>query len=376
MAPEPAAHRVTMPSGQDTPQDSGLERGLERELGGGLGGELGGRLGGGLERGLDSLCAGRVHEAVGPGRRAFAAAMAGLARGPVLWILDARAREAPYPAGLAPLLDPTRVILARPTGLIAALQVAEEALRSGACPFVIAELEQAPDLTQSRRLQLAAGTGGGRGLCLLPETRLATNAAETRWHCSPVCRIVGGLGRAARGGQGAGGDIAAALPLQHWELVKNKRGALGAWQVALRLPGWPAAGPQPASRVAPQAVPRAAPGAAGSGTVNRDPTGRGTVGRGTVGRDSGARDSEARSSETRDTVAGGSEAGGSEARDTLARGSEAGGSEARDTLAWGSEAGGTVGPRVAGSGTEAPSSSGTAAGAFHATPVARRADGG
>ena len=127
---------------------------------------------------------------------------------------DARARDGLYAPGLAAFLDPARLVLACPTGPLAVLQAAEEALRSGAVVLVIAELAEAPDLTASRRLQLAAGTGGGRGLCLVPEARLCANAAETRWRCAPVpCAAVPG-------------DAC-----QAWEIVKNKRGRLGAWEV-------------------------------------------------------------------------------------------------------------------------------------------------
>ncbi len=158
----------------------------------------------------DLLVPARVHEATGRGRLTFALALAGGLAGPVLWVQDARTRDGLYAPGLAAFLDPARLVLARPTGPLAVLQSVEEALRSGAVPLVIAELAEAPDLTASRRLQLAAGTGGGRGLCLLPETRLRTNAAETRWRCEPVA------------GEGA---------RQHWEILKNKRGRVGAWQV-------------------------------------------------------------------------------------------------------------------------------------------------
>ncbi|MEO1681345.1 MAG: hypothetical protein AAFU80_24635 [Pseudomonadota bacterium] len=180
--------------------------------------------------GLKALAAGRVHEATGPGRMAFALAIAGESEGAILWIMDARRRDLPCPQGIASFADPARLILVRPTGLVAALQTAEEALRAGASPLVIADLDTAPDLTQSRRLQLAASTGGGRGLCLVPESGLAANAAETRWHCSPIPR------RAAVPGVGSGTGAP-----QHWELVKNKRGPLGAWQV------WLADRPQPPS---------------------------------------------------------------------------------------------------------------------------------
>ncbi|MEO0428252.1 MAG: hypothetical protein AAF160_12535 [Pseudomonadota bacterium] len=189
-----------------------------------------------LPPGLAALAAGRVHEVCGSGRLAFALAMAGEARGPVLWIAEATRRDRPCPHGIARFLDPARLVLARPTGLIAALQVMEEALRSGAAPLVLAELEAAPDLTQSRRLQLAAGTGGGWGLCLVPENRLATNAAETRWRCRPLAAPgTAGTGeeRRAADAHGAQEDWRPTGALQLWELVKNKRGALGAWEVSL-----------------------------------------------------------------------------------------------------------------------------------------------
>lgn len=171
--------------------------------------------------GLAALSAGRVHEATGPGRLAFALALAGETSGAVLWVMDVRRREVPCPQGIGPLLDPGRLILVRPTGPLAALQATEESLRSGAVPLVIADLDAAPDLTQSRRLQLAASTGGGRGLCLVPERGLGANAAETRWHCAPIC---------VRETRPSG---AAQHAAQHWELIKNKRGQLGAWEVWL-----------------------------------------------------------------------------------------------------------------------------------------------
>jgi protein ImuA len=174
--------------------------------------------------GLDLIRPGRVHEAAGPGRRVFAAALAGRLAGPVLWVQEGRERDRLCPQGLAAFFDPARLLLARPAGALAVLQVTEEALRSGAVALVVAELAEAPDLTASRRLQLAAGTGGGRGLCLVPQSRTRANAAETRWHCVPL-----------PGGPQTGGTQA--KPRQFWELVKNKRGRLGAWEVGGEVGG-------------------------------------------------------------------------------------------------------------------------------------------
>lgn len=190
---------------------------------------------------LSLIRPGRVHEATGPARRAFAAALAGRLAGPVLWIIERRGREMLCPQGLAPFLDPACLILARPAGAVALLQVAEEALRAGAAPLVVVELAGAPDLTQSRRLQLAAGAGGGRGLCLVPEAGLRPNAAETRWHCVP---LPGGPAR------------------QRWELVKNKRGPLGMWEVDM-MPAPPSGLTEPVGSAAPVRNPGAVP--AGNG---------------------------------------------------------------------------------------------------------------
>jgi protein ImuA len=154
-----------------------------------------------------------MHEAAGPGRRVFAAALAGQLTGPVLWVQESRTRDTLCPQGLLSFFDPARLVLARPLGVRPLLQVAEEALRSGAAPLVVAELGKAADLTASRRLQLAAETGGGRCLCLVPEIRARPNAAETRWHCAPIS------------------DPALGSSRQRWELVKNKRGKLGTWRV-------------------------------------------------------------------------------------------------------------------------------------------------
>ncbi len=183
---------------------------------------------------LDLIRPGRVHEATGPGRRAFAAALAGRLAGPVLWLQERRERDQLCPQGLAAFFDPARLVLARPTGGRALLQMAEEALRSGAAPLVVAELAEAPDLTQSRRLQIATGAGSGagvgrtsgpkelpRGLCLMPQGRTRSNAAETRWHCCPVPSVC----PSAYGGDGRTRLL--------WELVKNKRGRLGCWEVIL-----------------------------------------------------------------------------------------------------------------------------------------------
>jgi len=157
-----------------------------------------------------SLAPARVHEACGAARHSFALILAAALRGPVMWIAPAWLPHRLHAEGIVRLVDPARFLFVTPKREDDVLWSMEEALRSGAVPLAVADLGAAPDLTASRRLQLAAGTGGGRGLCLIPEGRLAANAAETRWMCMAM---PGGTAR------------------QHWEIVKNKRGRLGQWQV-------------------------------------------------------------------------------------------------------------------------------------------------
>jgi len=161
------------------------------------------------------LRTGRVHEACGPSAPAFAAMLAACMQGEVIWLQEGWQAETLHPRGLNDFFDPTRLLLVRVRDQNEALAVAEEALRDGSVALVVMELSRPLDLTKGRRLQLAAQAGGSTGLCLIPEG-MGSNAAETRWHCTPV------LDPAT-----AGGDST----LQHWSLIKNKSGTLGAWHV-------------------------------------------------------------------------------------------------------------------------------------------------
>jgi protein ImuA len=89
------------------------------------------------------------------------------------------------------------------------LWTAEEGLRSGALGLVVAELSRAPDLTASRRLQLAAEAGGTTGLFIVPEGT-GSNAAETRWHASSI----------------RGRELVWDSTPMRWRAIKNKRGTL------------------------------------------------------------------------------------------------------------------------------------------------------
>lgn len=132
-----------------------------------------------------ALARGRVHEICGPARRTLAAFAMAVTEGPVLWLMPGWQAERPNPAGLAALADPGRLILALPRRPEDVLWAAEEALRSGVVPLVVAEMPDPPGLTPMRRLQLAAqgGGAGAVGLVLTPGDGGATGA-ETRWHIS------------------------------------------------------------------------------------------------------------------------------------------------------------------------------------------------
>lgn len=158
---------------------------------------------------------GRVHEACGPGAPAFAALCAAHTPGTVIWVRPAWGSDMLNPLGLSAFLDPARLLLAQVRNQTDGLASMEEALRDGALPLVVTELTEPLDLTAGRRLQLAAQAGGSTGLCLIPEG-MGSNAAETRWRCTPVY---------------APDDST----LQRWALIKNKSGTPEAWHV-----GWEA----------------------------------------------------------------------------------------------------------------------------------------
>ncbi len=140
------------------------------------------------------LLRGRVHEICGPARRTLAAMILGESAGPVIWIAPAWAPERIYTAGLVAYGDPARLVHVHPRRPEDLLWAAEEALRSGAAPLVVAELPEPPGLTPVRRLHLAAGAGAdlarhrGRlpplGLLLTPGSGGA-QGVESRWHLEP-----------------------------------------------------------------------------------------------------------------------------------------------------------------------------------------------
>lgn len=151
---------------------------------------------------------GRVHEAEGAGRRAFALFQAMRIKGPLFWIIPARAPELPNLRGLHGGVG-ERLHLLRPQGETDLLWCVEETLRSAPVGLVIAEPDKPLSLTAGRRLQLAAEAGQTTGLLLIRQGA-GSNATETRWSCEPLA-----------GGQDS--------TLHHWAAIKNKSGTCGDW---------------------------------------------------------------------------------------------------------------------------------------------------
>lgn len=146
---------------------------------------------GGLPRGVHEIAA-PSGDAAGVG---FASMLLGGREGPILWCRSRRAAAesgVPYGLGLAEFgLLPRRLILIeadKPAELFWAM---EEGLRARRRASVLGE-GVTPDLTASRRLQLAAETGDGVVL-LLPtvssgqgEAKPPSLAAMTRWLAASV----------------------------------------------------------------------------------------------------------------------------------------------------------------------------------------------
>ncbi|MEM9011584.1 MAG: hypothetical protein AAGE18_10180 [Pseudomonadota bacterium] len=136
------------------------------------------------------LARGRVHELCGIARTTLALMLAGQCDGPILWIRPEWESGRPNPDGIWRFLMPGRLTFAEVKRRPDLLWSTEEALRSGAAPVVVVELEEPPRLTPVRRLHLAAEAGqattgrGPVGLLLTPGNGGA-QGVETRWALRP-----------------------------------------------------------------------------------------------------------------------------------------------------------------------------------------------
>ena len=153
----------------------------------------------------------RTHEVCGSSAYFFAFALAAQLGGKCAFVREAWDPNQINPNGFAELFDPSKLILCNTKDQTESLAVSEESLRSGAVALVVTALNKPLGLTEGRRLQLAARDGKSTGLAIIPDG-MGSNAAETRWHCTPVFDSAGST-------------------LQQWKLIKNKSGTLGVWNV-------------------------------------------------------------------------------------------------------------------------------------------------
>lgn len=218
-------------------------------VGGSGGGEAGGGVGSAAGPGVGGLQRGAVHEWFGVNgevrgdrwvpalgvmvhlaRRIVRTEPGGpervRARGLVVWVGE-RSWVYPWSVGADAV---GRAVLARSVFVAARTRdervwAVEVALRSVAAGVVIADGSglRMPD---SRRLQLAAGSGMGMGLLVRPAwERGELSAAQTRWLVRPA--LVGGRGVASRA---AGGEAGVGMRLAGWD----EEGEAGvAWMVEL-----------------------------------------------------------------------------------------------------------------------------------------------
>jgi protein ImuA len=155
----------------------------------------------------------RVHEVCGPSATTFAAIACAQTRSQILWIREAWRADTLSPLGLSGFFCPSKLLLAQPRDQAASLGVAEEALRDGGLDRVVVEITRPLTLLEGRRLQIAAKSGGATGICIIPEG-MGNNAAETRWRAIPLFN--------------PGKED---WTLMRWEIIKNKTGTFGAWDV-------------------------------------------------------------------------------------------------------------------------------------------------
>jgi protein ImuA len=139
------------------------------------------------------VAAGVVHEVTGSAAGGFVAMLAGRFRGAVLWCVMASSRTALYGPGLAAFgLDTRRLVIARCASRQDMLWAMEEGLRDPALAVVVAEPDRSVALTASRRLQLAAETGGVTGLVLrrgAEQGALSPSAVFSRWQADSVAAL-------------------------------------------------------------------------------------------------------------------------------------------------------------------------------------------
>lgn len=132
----------------------------------------------------------RLHEACGNARRTLAlriAARIGVTpQRPLIWIAPAWSPDRLNGDGMVRFLTPAAVIFVHAVRAEDILWTAEEVLRAGAAPMMVADLPGLPSLTAVRRMHLAAETGAETGRVtplglILTEGAGGAPGVESRW---------------------------------------------------------------------------------------------------------------------------------------------------------------------------------------------------
>lgn len=158
-----------------------------------------------------SLLYGRVHEVTGISGDSFAVNVCSRTKGVITWIGRERDVYSLCPTALMKFFDPERLVTIECLSRKEILWATEQALRSKGAECIISQVDQGPNLQESRRLQLAAEEGKSLGLVLISK-QPRSSAAQTRWICAPT--------NPSKSANDNGWQ---------WELTKNKSGLTGVW---------------------------------------------------------------------------------------------------------------------------------------------------
>jgi len=170
---------------------------------------------------------GRVHEFCGPARRRLTLWAAARMEGAVLWIRPAWHPDHLHMQAVVEEIDPARMIFVAPERREDLLWCMEEALRSGACKTVVAEVLEPPNLTAIRRLHLAAEHAGKQPFAaILTPYHGGAAGVETRFSLA--------ANHGALSMQGAlAGNLPAGLEARAWHMqrLRARLAPPAAWRV-------------------------------------------------------------------------------------------------------------------------------------------------